>query len=101
MAKQRLSDGQGFAAFLEQYRAEYPEDVLVVREAVSADQDITAIVCKRSNAIEAAVHIFCVAQNGVALHLLHHPSRHILAQQKPSFAMADGQMNCRQPLKEE
>ena len=35
---------QDFHAFLERYRAEHPDDVLVVEEEVSADQDVTAVI---------------------------------------------------------
>lgn len=36
--------GQDFRAFLAHYRAQHADDVLVVAEAVSADQEITAVV---------------------------------------------------------
>jgi len=35
---------QDFHAFLEEYRSRYPEDVLVVKEEVSPDQEVTALV---------------------------------------------------------
>ena len=35
---------QDFHAFLEQYRAQHPEDVLVVDDEVSPDQEVTAVV---------------------------------------------------------
>ena len=40
------ADGQDFHRFLSRYRAEHPEDVLVVSEEVSGDQDITAVVAQ-------------------------------------------------------
>jgi len=40
------SGKQDFRSFLESYRATHPDDVLVVDEEVSADQDITAVVWK-------------------------------------------------------
>jgi 4-hydroxy-3-polyprenylbenzoate decarboxylase len=38
------ADGQDFHRFLERYRAEHPEDVLVIADEVSGDQEITAVV---------------------------------------------------------
>ena len=39
-------DGQDFHRFLARYRAEHPEDVLVVTDEVSGDQEITAVVAQ-------------------------------------------------------
>ena len=40
------ADGQDFHRFLERYRAEHPEDVLVIADEVSGDQEITAVVAQ-------------------------------------------------------
>ena len=40
------ADGQDFHRFLARYRAEHPEDVLVVTDEVSGDQEITAVVAE-------------------------------------------------------
>mgnify|MGYP001544915715 CR=1 FL=1 len=40
------ADGQDFHRFLDRYRAEHPEDVLVVGAEVSDDQEITAVVAE-------------------------------------------------------
>jgi 4-hydroxy-3-polyprenylbenzoate decarboxylase len=40
------ADGQDFHRFLARYRAEHPEDVLVVADEVSGDQEITAVVAE-------------------------------------------------------
>jgi len=38
------ADGQDFHRFLERYRREHPDDVLVVADEVSGDQEVTAVV---------------------------------------------------------
>jgi 4-hydroxy-3-polyprenylbenzoate decarboxylase len=43
MTTPAAEDGQDFQHFLARYRAEHADDVLVVAEAVNADQDLTAI----------------------------------------------------------
>jgi 4-hydroxy-3-polyprenylbenzoate decarboxylase len=45
-ANPSAADGQDFHRFLDRYRREHPEDVLVVAEEVSGDQDITAVVAE-------------------------------------------------------
>jgi 2,5-furandicarboxylate decarboxylase 1 len=40
----RPSENQDLHAWLSKYRAEHPDDVLVIDEQISADQDVTAVV---------------------------------------------------------
>jgi 4-hydroxy-3-polyprenylbenzoate decarboxylase len=44
MTRATPSGGQDFHAFLERYRAAQPDDVLVIADEVSADQDVTAVL---------------------------------------------------------
>ncbi|MDN7143353.1 UbiD family decarboxylase [Pseudomonas sp. JQ170] len=44
MLKSPLGECQDFHAFATQYRALYPDDVLTIKEPLSADQDVTAII---------------------------------------------------------
>lgn len=44
MAQLQHESGQDFQQFLAWYRDRYPEDVLVIEEPVSSDQEITAVV---------------------------------------------------------
>ena len=44
MSNRATSIDQDLRAFLDRYKAEHPEDVLVVDEPLSADQDVTALV---------------------------------------------------------
>ena len=40
------ADGQDFHRFLDRYTRDHPDDVLVVGEEVSGDQEITAVVAE-------------------------------------------------------
>jgi 2,5-furandicarboxylate decarboxylase 1 len=46
MAENRLCATQDFHRFAEDYAERYPDDVLTIRQRVSADQDVTAIVAQ-------------------------------------------------------
>ena len=41
--EQTVSDRQDFHQFLDRYRSDHPDDVMVVQEEVSADEDVTAV----------------------------------------------------------
>jgi UbiD family decarboxylase len=44
MTRSTLGDSQDFHVFIDAYHREYPDDVLTVTQAISADQDVTALV---------------------------------------------------------
>ena len=44
MTLSTLGDTQDFHDFIDAYRRQYPDDVLTVRQSLSADQDVTALV---------------------------------------------------------
>jgi 2,5-furandicarboxylate decarboxylase 1 len=47
--------GQDFRAFLTEYRRAYPDDVLTFEDAVSSDQDVTAVIWRLADAGRAPI----------------------------------------------
>jgi len=61
-----LSKKQDARRFLDDYRADYPEDVLVIEETVSADQGVTALVSELSDQGRAPI-IMCTHVDGISV----------------------------------
>ena len=58
MTSSAPSDGQDFQRFLQRYSGEHPDDVLTIREPVSAEGDITAIAAQMADGGRDPVLVF-------------------------------------------